>query len=302
MLDSNNQERKRGAGGAESLSKSLLRAAAALLVICLIAFSLPSDVWAEGSSQAANDLREKAASPQRDSRSAMPFARNELFRYQVYWLGMAVGWAELGVKYEDDEKGKPIIHFRSRARSTGVFSLIFHVDDQIDSYYDLETLRPISYRIKQEEGDHKANKRIDFYHSLGKAAYFSNQDKPIIYDLKPGAQDSLSALYYVRMQDVEVGKPIMVTSFVRPKNAEIKVDVLKKEVLQTKLGPVEAHLLVPSSEYEGIFKKSGPIYTWLSADDLKVPLRMESKIVVGAITVVLEEVDGETAKTFPSKK
>jgi len=272
------------------------------LISCFLVLSLSVQAGAGNFNPKEDGLVESQTSDRSEGGTALPFSKSERLRYRVYWLGIPVGWAELSVKYGRDEKGRPQLRFQSRAQSSGIFSLIFRVDDKVDSYFDLKNMRSTSYRINQQEGHYKGKKRIDFYHSLGKAVYLKDHEKPIIYDLTPGAQDPLSSLYYVRMQDMKVGGSLMVQSFVRRKNALIKVKVLKKEILQTAFGPLEAYKLSPSSEYEGIFKKSGPILAWFSADDLKIPLRMESKVIVGSIAVVLEKIDHETARTFLERK
>jgi hypothetical protein len=277
-------------------------AAAIFLALFLLMGGLHTPYAARNVSKASLEGSKASQHLQSDGETAIPFMPGERLRYRVYWLGLPVGWAELSVRDGGMKKGKPLLHFRSVARSTGVFSLIFRVDDQVDSFFDKEGLRSVSYRIRQEEGHYKSRKRIDFYHSLGKAVYIKNREKPRVYDLIPGAQDPLSSLYFLRTQEIEAGMRLKVQSFVRRRNTEIDVDVLKMEVLETDFGPLKAYLLSPSSEYEGIFKKSGRIRVWLSADGLKVPLRMESKIIVGAITAVLEEVDEETAKVFPAQR
>lgn len=280
----------------------LRRVATVLLALWFIAAPVLAHGGAGGPSQVSVDAGRADARPRSKGEAVIPFAKGERLRYRVHWLGIPVGWAELSVRYEKDKKGKPMLHFGSTARSSGFFSLIYNVDDQVDSYFELHNLRSRSYRIRQSEGHYKSNKRIDFYHSMGKAVYFKNQNRPVVYDLKPGAKDPLSSLYFVRMQELEVGKPVTVHAFVRRKNARIPVEVLRKEVLNTDFGEVETYLLTPPPEYEGIFKKSGRIYIWLSADERKVPVKMKSEIIVGAITAVLVEVDEQTAKVFPGQK
>jgi hypothetical protein len=242
---------------------------------------------------------EKYTRPESDGNALIPFSMSERLRYRGYWMGIPVGWAELSVSYEEDEEGRPILHFKSRAWSSGIFSRIYPVEDQVDSYFDLDNLRPLRYRIKQSEGKHRNDKRIDFDHISGKATYSKNQEEPRTFDVTPGIQDPLSSLYYLRLQEMEVGKQVKVQSFVRRQDAVIDVDVLRISVIETGFGILDTYLVSPSSQYEGIFKKSGRIKVWLSADELKIPIRIESRVPVGAIMGVLKEVDEETAKVFP---
>jgi hypothetical protein len=278
----------------------MFRRSRALRIILLMSVMLmltrgtPSGPLATAAGEGVKNARYKS-----DGGAVVPFSMSERLRYRGYWMGIPVGWAELSVSYEEDEEGRPILHFRSKAWSTGIFGRIYPVEDQVDSYFDLNNLRPLRYRIKQSEGNHKHDKRIDFDHSSGKATYSKDQEPPRVFDVTPGIQDPLSSLYYLRMQKMEVGKPVEVKSFVRRQNAVIEVEVLRISVIETGFGILDTYLVSPSSQYEGIFKKSGRIKVWLSADELKIPIRIESRIAVGAIMGVLKEVDEETAKVFP---
>ena len=42
----------------------------------------------------------------------------------------------------------------------------------------------------------------------------------------------------------------------------------------------------------GLFKSKGSIYIWFSDDELKVPIKIKSKIVVGSIDAVLSDYTG----------
>ena len=278
----------------------MFRRSRALRIILLMSALLmltrgaPSGPMATAAGEGVGHARHKS-----DGGAVLPFSMSERLLYRGYWMGIPVGWAELSVSYEEDEEGRPILHFRSKAWSSGIFGRIYPVEDRVDSYFDLNNLRPLRYRIKQSEGNHKHDKRIDFDHSSGKATYSKDQEPPRVFDVTPGVQDPLSSLYYIRMQEIEVGKTVKVQSFIRRKNAEVEVEVLRKGLIETDFGIIDTYVVSPSSKYEGVFKKSGRITVWLSADELKIPIRIESRIAVGAIMGVLKEVDEETAKMFP---
>ena len=220
----------------------------------------------------------------------------ERLGYRIYWMGIPVGHAELRTNMEEDGEGNEILHFSSVGKTTGLFSVLHYIDDQIDSYFDPVSLRPISYRVQQWKGDHWNNKRVDFYHSEGKAVYVRNREDPVEFDLVPGAQDPLSLLFYIRRQEIEVGRSLKVQSFIRRKNAAITVSVLNEVAIQTKFGTLKTYHLSPSSGNKSIFKKTGHIDVWLTADKRKVPVRIESKVAIGVMTAVLVKIDTRTAR------
>ncbi|WP_081653298.1 DUF3108 domain-containing protein [Bacteriovorax sp. DB6_IX] len=46
---------------------------------------------------------------------------------------------------------------------------------------------------------------------------------------------------------------------------------------------VKAHKIKAETKYPGVLKKSGDIIFWLSADERRVPLKLEAKIKIGSV-------------------
>lgn len=66
-------------------------------------------------------------------------------------------------------------------------------------------------------------------------------------------------------------------------NLLITCEVLRREVLDTKLGKTPAIVIKPSAEKDGEKKNIGDNYFWLTDDENKIMIRMESKIKLGTI-------------------
>ena len=45
----------------------------------------------------------------------------------------------------------------------------------------------------------------------------------------------------------------------------------------------------PILKSEGIFRQKGKLTIWLTCDDLKVPVKMKSKVTIGSISTNLEK-------------
>jgi hypothetical protein len=64
---------------------------------------------------------------------------------------------------------------------------------------------------------------------------------------------------------------------------------VRAEKIKTEAGEFNALVIKPEIEVKGLFKPMGDIFFWLSDDDRKYLLRVESKIKIG--TLVTEAVE-----------
>ncbi len=65
---------------------------------------------------------------------------------------------------------------------------------------------------------------------------------------------------------------------------------LRREILDTALGPMKAIVVQPNIVLKGKFKPIGDNFIWLSDDDRKYVLRIESKIKIGTLISEVVEI------------
>ena len=66
-------------------------------------------------------------------------------------------------------------------------------------------------------------------------------------------------------------------------NIVFRGKAIRKEKIETEVGDFDAIVIKPEITVKGIFKPIGDIYFWLSDDDRKFILRIESSIKIGTI-------------------
>ena len=109
----------------------------------------------------------------------------------------------------------------------------------------------------------------------------------------PGTFDPLGIVFFVRSLDIAVGDELVIPTTNGKEFFFTIVRVTKK--VKRKFGlrqKREAFVLEPDiKDLGGVFKKSpdGKIKIFLSADDEKLPLRMESEVAVGSFWAELSE-------------
>ena len=111
-------------------------------------------------------------------------------------------------------------------------------------------------------------------------------------EIPDNTQDILSAFYFVRNLDLTVGDSVFINVTVDGKNVVTKVIAHKLETINTVFGKTECLVIEPLMETEAVFKQSGRISIWLTNDEQKIPVKMESKVTFGSFKAYLKEYEG----------
>jgi hypothetical protein len=228
----------------------------------------------------------------------LPFNPGEKLTYDISWSNfIQAGTAVMEVREEKKEDGEISYHLISTAHSSRWLSKFYTVSDKIESVFDAENLRPVSFSLDQSHGKRKKKRDMTFNHKEGIVTVFSDGQQSK-YPVPVDIQDPLSSLYYVRTkQDFIVGKPIVVNVHEDDRNWAVEVYVLGKEKIKTSLGEFNTIKIKTYPKYEGVFQNKGEIYIWLTDDARKIPVLMKSTISIGSIVSTLVE-----ARTGENKK
>jgi hypothetical protein len=216
------------------------------------------------------------------------FSVPERLVFEISWGGITAGTAVQEVKRSDDG-----IIITSTAHSADWLSLLYKVDDRIEAVMGKgEEGRlfgaPRIYRENIKEGRSRFHKEVTFDY-VGRSAQIVNfLDKSTnSLEITPITFDSLSCFYFVRMQPLEPGTSFYIDIFDGKKLHKTEVKVLRREELETIVGTFKSIVIMPVLQTEGIFSKTGDLTIWLSDDERRIPLKMQSKIRIGSITASL---------------
>jgi len=218
----------------------------------------------------------------------LPFKPGEKLTYDISWSNIIhAGTAVMEVREEKKADGEIVYHLISTAHSSRWLSKFYTVSDTIESVFDAENLRPLSFNLDQSHGKRKKKRNMTFNYKEGVVTAFSDGQQNT-YPVPADIQDPLSSLYYVRTkQDFIVGKPIIVKVHEDDRNWAVEVYVLGKEKLKTSFGELNTIKLKTYPKYEGVFQNKGEIFIWLTDDARKIPVLMKSTISIGSIVSTL---------------
>jgi hypothetical protein len=215
---------------------------------------------------------------------APAFAVPERLEYSIRWEFIHAGNSVLEIAPE----GGKTLKIVSRAWSSKFLSIFYKVEDRIEVLVEESSYLPFRYRLDLREGRHRKDREVLYLREMGKIV-LNNRHKDEIkeFDAQGAVYDPISAFYWIREMDLEVGRPLFVRVFDNGKLYDVEVQVLKKERVSVPAGTFDTVMVKPILKSEGIFMRKGDVYIWLTDDERKVPVKMKSKVKVGAINAVL---------------
>lgn len=220
-----------------------------------------------------------------------PFRIGEVVTHNVHYFKVSAGTLKLKVDPMVTVNGRKAYNFVTEVKSSSVFSSFYSVEDRVENFVDFETLVPRVFSLHVKETSQLREARMIFDEKALKATYWEKkvtdkngeEEKKQSWEILPFSQNVFSAAFYMRNFQWDVGKEISFRVADDEQNLVFKAKCLRRETLDTALGPMKALVLKPEVTLKGAFKPVGDIYIWLSDDDRKYVLRIESKIKIGTI-------------------
>ncbi len=213
----------------------------------------------------------------------VPFGVGERLRYYMEFSFVKAGLSEMHIVGVEEAAGRPVYHFRSRVRSTRSIDLIYKVRDVVESWIDVQGLYSHRFEKRMREGSYSSQKFFDYNHQTGWVTVSNENGPKGLYPLLPYSHDIISALYWVRTQDLEAGKDLVLQLFDSGEQYPLVVKVYGREEITVPAGTFDCWKVEPKIASEGLFKMAGRLWVWISADERRIPVRMSSKIPVGTV-------------------
>jgi hypothetical protein len=95
---------------------------------------------------------------------------------------------------------------------------------------------------------------------------------------------------------MKAGEKVYLQNFYKDKVFDLEVRYLGKERITVGAGTFDCIMVEPLVQEGGLFKSEGTIVIWLTDDELKVPIKVKTKVIVGAIDAELTAFEGLNGK------
>lgn len=224
-----------------------------------------------------------------------PIWVGEKLSFDVSYFGVSAGEFKLEALPHKMIAGREVYHIRGNAVTSKVFNLFYRLNDMVETFIDFQGVFSHRFHIVLDETK-QARDALELYDAEKAQTFYWNRwnhkergyTETKEFDPAPRfAQDSLSVLYYLRTVPLPDGAVVTVPVVSEGKNWEAVVTVLRRETMRTPMGKVSTIVVKPETRYQGILKKQGDSFLWLTDDDRRVPVRLEAKVKVGTVVANL---------------
>lgn len=226
------------------------------------------------------------------------YQTGEKLTFDIRYGLIVAGIGTMSVDKEFDYKNREVQRVFFEAKSTPSFSWIYKVQNQYISYLDKYGIYPWKYIQKTREGSYKRDIEVEFDQVRGLAFEKSKQ-----YSIPPYTHDIISAFFYFRNLDLKSAKAgdiIKLSNYSKGKVFPLDVIIRGWQRITVPAGTFNCVVLEPLVKAGGLFKNEGTLMVWLTNDEFKIPVKVETKVLIGSINVELVKAEG-VSRIIPAR-
>ncbi len=253
-----------------------------IISAAVVLLLLTGTSFAEGGSSTKNDGFRKIENH--------AFKVGEKLTFDVKYGFVTAGIATMAIPRIRKISGREAYNITFKVNSVPSFDWIYKVRDRYETYMDVEGLFPWRFEQHIREGGYSRDFAAFFDQRKGKAKTTEGE-----YDIPKYVNDIVSAFYLARTYDyshMKVGDKIHLKNFYKDKVYDLDVRYLGKEQVEVPAGTFNCVIVEPLVQEGGLFKSEGNIIIWLTDDELKVPVKVKTKVIIGSIDAYLTGYEG----------
>lgn len=265
-----------------------------IVILCFFAAGCASGVKLRKVTPHETKVEEKIISEIQVQKPRKELKVGEKLTFNASWNGISVGQVSFHTKEIVELNGRKAYHIICNAKSNKYLTPIYKIDDTLETYVDVENLYSLKFEQTYRHRTRTKHEFVEFdqinHRGFYKALHTGETKE---FDIPENCQDGLSAIYYLRTMDFDVGKEYKVDANVDEKNYEVQLKVLDYEsVTIPKKGSWIAFKLQPGAVLKGNIVKKGKMWIWATTDAQRIPLLLRSKIfILGSVYAVLDKVE-----------
>ena len=226
------------------------------------------------------------------------FIPGEVLKFRIHYGFVNAGEAQLEVKSDlKNFGGRECYQFVGTGKSVGAFDWFFKVRDRYESITDKQAMIPWFFVRRVNEGGYIINQNVSFNHYTD-----SVKSEKATIAVPDNTQDIISAFYFARTLDfsnAKDGEVFYIPGYLDDEIFPMSVKFIGRETIECDKGKFRCIKLRPMLQEGRVFKEQEDMVIWVSDDGNKIPVKVETKILVGSIKMDL--VDYENLANPPAK-
>lgn len=223
--------------------------------------------------------------------TAFSIGEQVYYKVSYNWNSLWLNAGEVSFKVNEGFfNNAPCYHMVGYGSTYKSYDMFYKVRDTYESYMDMQTLKPLRFVRNVNEGGYTINQNVIFKHKENQAVSAKGT-----FPIPECIQDVLSAIYFARNIDFAKYKKndtIPVTLFLDDKIYPVYIRYLGKEIVTTRNGKYNCIKFTPLLIEGTIFKGGEEMKVWVTDDGNKIPVRVESPIIVGSVYAELYKYSG----------
>lgn len=212
------------------------------------------------------------------------FPTGERLTFQAKYGLFNVGTAVMEVMGIDTVRGEETVHIQFRISGGALW---YHLDQTIESWVGRWDFRSRRYHSVQDERNRHRERRYEIFPDSG---YYREEGRDTTFVTVPEPLDDAAFLYWVRTMPLEVGKRYEYSRYFRPDLNPVIIEVLRRERVSVAGKKWHAVVIRPKiPRARGLFGEKSETSIWLSDDDQRLVLAIQSNFSFGQVTLKLKE-------------
>ncbi len=233
----------------------------------------------------AGSVSSVIASEQTAQAASFPFMPGERLVYHIRWGAVDAGEAVFEILPVTQLDKQPSRHFLLTVKTSSFVDVFYKVRDRFDAYTDICFTRSMRYS-KRGKGHEKRDvlALFDWEKQTVRYSDFNRGRKPV--NIPPGSFDPLSTFYKLRCLNLDQNSEITFPVTDGKKCFMGKAHVVGRETITCFNTAYDTYVVEPElTHFGGVFKKSHKptLRLWITADERRLPVRIQSKVLVGSI-------------------
>jgi hypothetical protein len=220
------------------------------------------------------------------SQNTLPYQLGENLNYDISFLGINVGEANLLISSNEKINNTNCFHIIGSGKTSPFFDIFFKVRDTYETFLDTTTILPVRFKRDISEGGFKKQQLYDFNHT-DSVVYV----KDTLYQILKSSQDMLSALFLARtfeVKDLKINDKFIIPIFMDEENYFLEIIYLDKDTLKTDFGYIECLVFKPLMQEGRVFENGEKMKVWISNDKNHLLVKVETLIWAGKIEAKLK--------------
>lgn len=231
---------------------------------------------------ALKDERNRAHADCRHANNAFSAGEVLVYRVAYHWNSLWFNAGEVSFTVNNSVYGdRDVYHIVGYGATYKSYDWFYKVRDTYETYIDQETLLPYKFIRNVYEGGFTFYENVSFNHNTGKAITLKRE-----HNIPDCTHDVLSAIYFARNLDFNsyrVNDTIPLRLFLDDSLYNVYIRYLGKEVIKSRKGTFQCIKFRPLLIEGTMFKGGERMTVWVTDDENRIPVIIESPIVVGSI-------------------